>query len=75
MAAVHRLPFRDLGAHPTMAAMAPRKDRQEQPRVELDQTTIRYLLTLTPEERIRLAAEEARNLRLFDLEVEKSKDR
>jgi hypothetical protein len=47
----------------------------ETPPAEIDRSTIRYLLTLTPEERIRLAAAEARNLRLFDLEVEKSKDR
>jgi hypothetical protein len=47
----------------------------ENPRIEVDQSTIRYLLTLTPEERVVLAAAEARNLRLFDLEVEKSKGR
>ncbi|MDP9192676.1 MAG: hypothetical protein M3P06_13330 [Acidobacteriota bacterium] len=34
-----------------------------------------YLLTLTPEERIRLAAADARNLHRFDLDVEKSKGR
>jgi hypothetical protein len=49
---------------------------KEKPRVvEIDRSTIRHLLTLTPEERIRLAAADARNLRLFDLEVEKSKGR
>jgi hypothetical protein len=47
----------------------------ENPRIEVDPSTIRYLLTLTPEERVVLAAAEARNLRLFDLEVEKSKGR
>jgi hypothetical protein len=47
----------------------------EKPRIEVDRSTIRYLLTLTPEERVILAAAEARNLRLFDLEVEKSKGR
>ena len=52
-------------------AMAERKKLP----VEIDRSTIRYLLTLTPEERIRLAAAEARNLRLFDLEVEKSNGR
>ena len=45
------------------------------PRIEVDHSTIRYLLTLTPEQRVLLAAAEARNLRLFDLEVEKSKGR
>ena len=44
-------------------------------RATIDLSAIRHLLTLTPEERIRLAAEEARNLRLFDLEVEKSRKR
>jgi hypothetical protein len=44
-------------------------------RATIDLSAIRHLLTLTPEERIRLAAEEARNLRLFDLEVEKSRRR
>jgi hypothetical protein len=48
---------------------------KEKPRVEIDRSTIRHLLTLTPEERIRLAAADARNLRLFDLEVEKSRGR
>jgi len=42
---------------------------------EIDRSAIRYLLSLTPEERIRLAAADARNLRRFDLEVEKSKGR
>jgi hypothetical protein len=42
---------------------------------EVDRSTIRYLLTLTPEQRVVLAAAEARNLRLFDLEVGKSKGR
>ena len=42
---------------------------------ESDRSAIRYLLTLTPEERIRLEAADARNLRRFDLEVEKSKGR
>lgn len=42
---------------------------------EVDRSTIRYLLTLTPEERIRLAAAEANNLERFDLEVKKSKGR
>ena len=42
---------------------------------EIDRSAIRYLLTLTPEERIRLAAADARNLHRFDLEVEKSKKR
>jgi hypothetical protein len=41
----------------------------------IDLSTIRYLLTLTPEQRLRVAAEEARNLRRFDLAVEKSKER
>jgi hypothetical protein len=52
---------------------APKKP--EHPQATIDTSTIRYLLTLTPEERIRLAAEEARNLRRFDLEVAKSKGR
>lgn len=57
-----------------MAAMAaPKKAGKPSPKI--DSSTIRYLLTLTPEERVRLAAEEARNLRLFDLEVAKSKGR
>jgi hypothetical protein len=47
----------------------------EHPLSEVDRSTIRHLLTLTPEERVLLAASEARNLRLFDLEVEKSKGR
>jgi hypothetical protein len=42
---------------------------------ETDRSTIRCLLTLTPEERIRLAAADARNLPRCDLEVEKSKSR
>lgn len=45
------------------------------PPAGIDHSTIRYLLTLTPEERVRLAAAGARNLRLLDLEVEKSKGR
>ena len=58
----------------TIAAMAaPKKDRKPSPKI--DTSTIRYLLTLTPEERVRLAGEEARNLRRFDLELEKSKAR
>jgi len=52
-----------------------RTKASEKPRGEIDRSTIRYLLTLTAEERVRLAAAEARNLRLFDLEVEKSKGR
>lgn len=48
---------------------------RKKPPVEIDRSAIRYLLTLTPEERIRLAAAEARNLRLFDLQVAKSKGR
>ena len=55
--------------------MAAKTKPTGEPRKEIDLSTIRYLLTLTPEERIRLAGEEARNLRLFDLEVEKSKGR
>jgi hypothetical protein len=55
--------------------MAAEKKEPDEPRAEVDLSTIRYLLTLTPEERVRLAAEEARNLRRFDLEVEKSKGR
>jgi hypothetical protein len=51
------------------------KKPPENPRIEVDRSTIRHLLTLTPEERVRLAAADARNLRLFDLEVEKSKGR
>lgn len=54
---------------------APPKKAVSKPAAGIDRSTIRHLLTLTPEERIRLAAEEARNLRLFDLEVEKSKRR
>lgn len=46
---------------------APKKP--EHPQATIDTSTIRYLLTLTPEERVRLAGEEARNLRRFDLEV------
>jgi len=42
---------------------------------EIDRSAIRHLLTLTPEERVRLAAAEARNLHRFDLEVKKSKGR
>jgi hypothetical protein len=42
---------------------------------EIDRSAIRHLLTLTPEERIRLAAADAGNLHRFDLEVEKSKGR
>jgi hypothetical protein len=57
-----------------MAAMAAPK-KAGKPSAEIDTSTIRYLLTLTPEERVRLAAEEARNLRRFDLEVAKSKGR
>lgn len=49
--------------------------KPDPPPAKIDTSTIRYLLSLTPEERVRLAAEEARNLRLFDLEVEKSKRR
>ena len=57
-----------------MAAMAAPK-KTDRSSAKIDLSTIRYLLTLTPEERVRLAAEEARNLRRFDLEVEKSKKR
>lgn len=56
------------------AVMAVRK-KVENKVAEIDRSAIRYLLTLTPEERIRLAAAEARNLHRFDLEVEKSKGR
>jgi hypothetical protein len=52
--------------------MAKPKRPANQPAPEIDRTAIRYLLTLTPEERIRLAAEEARNLHRFDLEVKKA---
>jgi hypothetical protein len=55
--------------------MTVRKKIRDKPTVEIDRSAIRYLLTLTPEERVRLAAAEARNLYLFDLEVEKSKGR
>lgn len=55
--------------------MSARKKARDKPPVEIDRSAIRYLLTLTPEERVRLAAVEARNLHLFDLEVEKSKGR
>ncbi|HEV8433385.1 MAG TPA: hypothetical protein VGR95_08230 [Thermoanaerobaculia bacterium] len=55
--------------------MTARANVSEKARVAVDLSTIRYLLALTPEERVRLAAAEARNLRLFDLEVEKSKRR
>jgi hypothetical protein len=51
------------------------KKPPENSRIEVDRSTIRHLLNLTPEERVRLAAADARNLRLFDLEVEKSKGR
>ncbi|MEO8379862.1 MAG: hypothetical protein ABI779_09390 [Acidobacteriota bacterium] len=54
--------------------MATRKKIEDKV-AEIDRSTIRYLLTLTPEERIRLAAADARNLHRFDLEVEKSKKR
>jgi len=43
--------------------------------VAIDRTAIRHLLTLAPEERLRLAASEARNLRRFDLAVRISKAR
>jgi hypothetical protein len=52
-----------------MTPMAKPKQAANKPTPEIDQSTIRYLLTLTPEERIRLAAEEARNLHRFDVEV------
>ena len=56
--------------------MSARKRRTpDKPPAGVDRSTIRYLLTLTPEERVRLAAADARNLRLLDLEVEKSKGR
>jgi len=44
-------------------------------RATIDLSAIRHLLTLTPEERIRLAAEEVRNMQMFELEVEKSRKR
>jgi hypothetical protein len=53
--------------------MSSREKPPEKPAVDL--STIRYLLALTPEERLRLAVAEAHNLRRFDLEVEKSKRR
>jgi hypothetical protein len=56
------------------AVMARRK-KVEKKVAEIDRSAIRYLLALTPEERIRLAAADARNLHRFDLEVEKSKGR
>ncbi|HUR79863.1 MAG TPA: hypothetical protein VM733_03805 [Thermoanaerobaculia bacterium] len=55
--------------------MSERKKTPPEPPASIDLSAIRYLLTLTPEERIRLAAEEARNLRRFDIEVEKSRER
>lgn len=58
-----------------MTVMAQRKQPVKTSPPEIDRSAIRYLLTLTPEERVRLAGTEARNLRLFDLEVEKSKGR
>lgn len=58
-----------------MAAMAKPKQPANKPAPEIDRSAIRYLLTLTPEERIRLAGEEARNLHRFDVEVRKSKGR
>jgi hypothetical protein len=67
------LDTRFTGSH-CNAVMATRK-RIESKVAEIDRSTLRYLLTLTPEERIRLAAAEARNLHRFDLEVEKSKGR
>jgi hypothetical protein len=54
---------------------AQRNEPESKPASGIDTSTIRYLLTLTPEQRVRLAAEEARNLRLFDLEVAKAKGR
>ena len=56
------------------AVMATRK-KIENKVAGIDRSAILYLLTLTPEERIRLAAADARNLHRFDLEVEKSKGR
>jgi hypothetical protein len=58
-----------------MTAMAARRKAPEPSAPAIDTSTIRHLLTLTPEERIRLAAEDARNLRRFELEVEKAKGR
>ena len=58
-----------------MATMAKPKQAANKPAPEIDRSAIHYLLALTPEERIRLAAEEARNLHRFDLEVKKSKER
>ena len=58
-----------------MAAMAKPKQPAKKPAAEIDRSAIRYLLTLTPTERVHLAAEEARNLYRFDVEVEKSKGR
>lgn len=55
--------------------MAARTASADKRPVEIDHSTIRHLLTLTPEERVRLAAADARNLRRFDLEVKKSKGR
>lgn len=52
-----------------------RRKKVENKVAEIDRSAIRYLLTLTPEERIRLAAADARNLHRFDLEVKKSKGR
>jgi hypothetical protein len=54
-------------------AIMTRRRKIENKVAEIDRSAIRYLLTLTPEQRIRLAAADARNLRRFDLEVEKSK--
>lgn len=53
----------------------PESKKAGKPAGGIDTSTIRYLLTLTPEERVRLAAKEAHNLRLFDLAVAKSKGR
>jgi len=55
--------------------MPPRTNVGTPSPAKIDTSTIRHLLTLTPEERVRLAAEEARNVRRFDIEVEKSKGR
>jgi hypothetical protein len=53
--------------------MSDGKKTPPEPRATIDLSAIRYLLTLTPDERLRLAAEEARNLALLEAEVEKAR--
>jgi len=58
-----------------MAKRPGTNDRSQATPPDIDRTAIRYLLAMTPEERLRSAMEDARRLRMFDLAVKANKGR